>query len=75
LVQHRPDQESNARRLAGEPGVVQLRDKQGFSWRAIAKELGIPVMTAVDAYRGCTEIVSPEAPVPGGKTKGKRRAA
>jgi hypothetical protein len=55
--------------------VVHLREIQGFSWRAIAKELGIPVMTAVDAYRGCTEIVSPEAPVPGGKTKGKRRAA
>jgi hypothetical protein len=55
--------------------VVHLRDKQGFGWRAIAKELGIPVMTAVDAYPGCTEIVSPEALVPGGKTKGKRRVA
>jgi hypothetical protein len=27
-------------------------------WRAIAKELDIPVMTAVDAYRTCTEIAS-----------------
>ena len=75
LVQHRPDQESNTRLPGQSPGVVHLRDKQGFGWRAIAKELGIPVMTAVDAYPGCTEIVSPEALVPGGKTKGKRRVA
>jgi hypothetical protein len=74
-VQHRPDQESNTRLPGQSPGVVHLRDKQGFGWRAIAKELGIPVMTAVDAYPGCTEIVSPEALVPGGKTKGKRRVA
>jgi putative DNA-invertase from lambdoid prophage Rac len=31
--------------------VVRLRDKKGLSWRAIAKELKIPVMTAVDAYQ------------------------
>lgn len=30
--------------------VVKLRDA-GKSWRAISAELGIPVMTAVDAYR------------------------
>jgi DNA invertase Pin-like site-specific DNA recombinase len=30
--------------------VVRLRDEEGLSWRAIAKELKIPVMTAVDAY-------------------------
>src|ERR1022692_3601074 len=59
-----------------DPGLAPgLAPKQGFGWRAIAKELGIPVMTAVDAYPGCTEIVSPEALVPGGKTKGKRRVA
>jgi putative DNA-invertase from lambdoid prophage Rac len=40
--------------------VVRLRDS-GMSWRAIAAALGIPVMTAVDAYRATpdrTEIVS-----------------
>src|SRR5260370_19903593 len=31
--------------------VVRLRDQEGLSWRAIAKELEIPVMTAVDAYQ------------------------
>jgi hypothetical protein len=40
--------------------VVRLRDS-GMSWRAIAATLGIPVMSAVDAYRATpdrTEIVS-----------------
>jgi DNA invertase Pin-like site-specific DNA recombinase len=37
--------------------VVQLREL-GESWRSIACKLGIPVMTAVDAYRlRCTETV------------------
>src|SRR6266568_3741571 len=36
--------------------VLRLRDEQGLSWRAIARELKIPVMTALDSYRGCTEI-------------------
>jgi DNA invertase Pin-like site-specific DNA recombinase len=36
--------------------VVRLRDVERMSWRAIAAELDIPVMTAVDAYR-CTETV------------------
>ena len=44
-------------RLPGRPkrifrrdDVVQLR-AEGMSWRKIAAALGIPVMTAVDAYR------------------------
>jgi putative DNA-invertase from lambdoid prophage Rac len=35
--------------------VVRLRE-EGISWRVIAKQLGVPVSTAVDAYR-CTENV------------------
>lgn len=36
--------------------VVRLRDEGGMSWRAIARHVGVPVTTAVDAYRGqCTE--------------------
>jgi DNA invertase Pin-like site-specific DNA recombinase len=38
--------------------VIRLRDVERMSWRAIAAALGIPVMTAVDAYR-CTEMVAP----------------
>jgi transposase len=53
--------------------AIRLRT-QGLSWRDIAKQLDLPVSTIVDACR-CAEIVSPEAPVPGGKTKGKRQAA
>src|ERR1035437_2042782 len=63
------------RRIFRRDEVVRLRDKQGLSWRAIAKELKIPVMTAVDAYRTCTEIVSPEPPVAPAKTKRKKTAA
>src|ERR1035437_541274 len=33
------------RRIFRRDEVVRLRDKQGLSWRAIAKELEIPVMT------------------------------
>ena len=45
------------RRVFRRDEVVQLRER-GESWRSIASTLGIPVMTAVDAYRsGCTEIV------------------
>jgi len=55
--------------------VVRLRDDRGFSWRAIAKELKIPVMTAVDAYRTCTEIATPEPSVAPAKTKRKKTAA
>jgi len=38
--------------------VGRLRDDEGLSWRTIGKTLNIPVMTAVDAYRTCTESVS-----------------
>jgi DNA invertase Pin-like site-specific DNA recombinase len=55
--------------------VVRLRDEQGLSWRAIAKELKLPVMTVVDAYRTCTEIASPEPPVAPAKTKRQKTAA
>jgi DNA invertase Pin-like site-specific DNA recombinase len=60
------------RRIFRRDEVARLRDKQGLSWRAIAKELGIPVMTAVDAYRGCAEIVSPEPAI--SSTKKRRKA-
>jgi hypothetical protein len=46
-----------------------------LSWRAIAKELEIPVMTAVDAYRTCTEIASPEPSAAPAKTKREKTAA
>lgn len=55
--------------------VVRLRDKEGLSWRAIAKQLDIPVMTAADAYHTCTEIVSPEPLVKPTKAKRKKHAA
>jgi putative DNA-invertase from lambdoid prophage Rac len=55
--------------------VVRLRDQEGLSWRAIAKSLKIPVMTAVDAYRSSTEIVPLENFVPAGKPKRKKSAA
>jgi len=52
--------------------VVRLRDDEGLSWRAIAAELNIPVMTAVMAYKTfntengtCTETAAPKkAPAP-----------
>jgi putative DNA-invertase from lambdoid prophage Rac len=45
--------------------VVRLRDEEGLSWRAIGKKLGIPAMTAHDAYRQtapatCTKTVPAE---------------
>ncbi len=55
--------------------VQRLRDKEGLSWRAIARELKIPVMTAMDAYRNRTEIVSPEAAALGAKSKRKAVSA
>ena len=44
------------RRVFRRDEVSRLRD-QGMSWRAIAKELGAPVSTVIDAYR-CTEMVA-----------------
>ncbi len=49
------------RRVFRRDEVVQLRE-DGHSWRNIASKLGIPVMTAVDAYRSyCTETVAAKA--------------
>jgi DNA invertase Pin-like site-specific DNA recombinase len=67
-------------KILGRPFRVFRRDEairlrnEGLSWRAIAKRLEVPVTTVVDACR-CSEIAAPEAPVPSGKTKQKRRAA
>lgn len=49
--------------------VVRLREQEGLSRRAIAEELKIPVMTAVDAYADCTEIVPTKVSVPARKPK------
>jgi DNA invertase Pin-like site-specific DNA recombinase len=49
--------------------LVRLRE-DGQSWRAIASKLGIPVMTAVDAYRECTENVAETWRWPTRETKG-----
>jgi putative DNA-invertase from lambdoid prophage Rac len=53
--------------------LVRLRE-EGQSWRNIAAQLGIPVMTAVDAYRECTEIVGENGAGQRGKTRGKSPA-
>ncbi len=51
--------------------VKRLRDQEGLSWRAIAAELQIPVMTAVDAYRAsCTKTPSQTSTVPAKKRQG-----
>lgn len=60
------------RRIFRRDEVVRLRDQEGRSWRAIASELHIPVMTAVTAYRdfnadagNCTKTAAPKiAPAP-----------
>jgi len=54
--------------------LVRLRE-EGQSWRSIAAKLGIPVMTAVDAYRECTETVAENGAARRGKVKGKSPAA
>jgi putative DNA-invertase from lambdoid prophage Rac len=56
--------------------VVRLHDQEGLSWRAIGKQLGIPAMTAVDAYRNsgstaCTETVPFEESVSSRKRRKK----
>lgn len=61
------------RRVFRRDEALRLRN-EGLSWRAIAKRLDLPVSTVVDACQ-CSEIVPPEAPVPSGKSKGKRKAA
>jgi putative DNA-invertase from lambdoid prophage Rac len=51
--------------------VVQLRE-EGRSWRSFAAKLGIPVMTAVDAYRDyCTETVAANGSGERGKPRGQ----
>jgi putative DNA-invertase from lambdoid prophage Rac len=45
------------RRVFRRDEIVSLRDTDRLSWRAIAKHLGVPVSTVVDAYRECTETV------------------
>jgi len=50
------------RRVFRRDEVIRLRT-EGRSWRAIAKELGAPVSTVVDAYR-CTEMVASKVPSP-----------
>jgi len=50
------------RRVFRRDEVVSLRDGAQMSWRAIARQLGVPVTTAVDAYRECTEIVAVVSP-------------
>jgi putative DNA-invertase from lambdoid prophage Rac len=64
----------------GRPRRVFRRDEalklrgEGLSWRAVGKHMGIPASTVMDACR-CAEIVPPDAPVAGGKTKKHRKAA
>ncbi len=53
--------------------VVRLRE-DGMSWRAIAKKLGVPVSTVVDAYR-CTEKVPAHSVALASKTKPEDAAA
>jgi len=61
------------RRVFRRDEVVQLRER-GESWRIIASTLGIPVMTAVDAYRsGCTEALVKNGSVQRRETNGKSR--
>jgi DNA invertase Pin-like site-specific DNA recombinase len=49
--------------------VVRLRDGSRMSWRAIARELGAPVSTVVDAYRECTEITPRKVAITAAETK------
>jgi DNA invertase Pin-like site-specific DNA recombinase len=63
------------KRLFRRDEVLRLRDQDGLSWRAIAKKLEIPVMTAVDAYNTRTEIVTTEEAVRVGKQKRKKSIA
>ena len=61
------------RRVFRRDEAIRLRN-EGLSWRTIAKQLEVPVTTVVDACR-CSEIAAPEAPIPGGKLRPKRKAA
>lgn len=61
------------RRVFRRDEAIRLRNG-GLSWRAIAKQLEVPVTTVVDACR-CSEIAVVGTKIPGGKAKGKRKAA
>ncbi len=50
------------RRVFRRGEIVKLRDTDGLSWRAIAKHLGVPVSTVVDAYRECCTETVPARP-------------
>ena len=69
------------RRIFRRDLVVKLRDERGLSWRQIAAEMKIPVMTAVTAYQelqaqsGCTKTVPAKMPVPAVKTQRRKRAS
>lgn len=61
--------------------VVRLRDDEGRSWRSIAAELNIPVMTAVAAYKTfnvqngtCTETAAPKKAVAPLKGRPRKQA-
>jgi putative DNA-invertase from lambdoid prophage Rac len=49
------------RRVFRRDQVVQMRDGERMSWRAIAARLGVPVSTVRDAYRECAETVASES--------------
>jgi DNA invertase Pin-like site-specific DNA recombinase len=55
------------RRVFRRDEVVRLRE-EGLSWRAIARQLGVPVSTMVDSFK-CTEIVARKRPTTEGKTR------
>ena len=50
-------------------------DSAYHQWRTLLRELVIPDMAAVDAWRTCTEIASPEPPAAPAKTRRKQAAA
>ena len=62
------------RRVFRRDEVARLRDQDGMSWRAIAKVLGLPVSTVVDAYR-CAEIAPPKKGATRAKTNPSSAAA
>jgi DNA invertase Pin-like site-specific DNA recombinase len=39
------------RRIFRRDELMRLKDQEGLSWRAIAAALGVPVTTALNAYR------------------------
>jgi DNA invertase Pin-like site-specific DNA recombinase len=71
IAQANGKQVGRPKRVFRRDELVRLRE-EGQSWRSIAAKLGIPVMTAVDAYRDyCTETVAANGTGQRGKLKGK----